>query len=78
MKNISSSGVKTFPEFEYYPTYDDADPNLMFAEGIDLSEQDNIPGIEIIRDDGFRIRHIRVRGSLVEAMATINEMDGLQ
>jgi uncharacterized protein YuzE len=49
---------------------------MIFAEGIDLGEQDNIPGIEILRDDN-RVKHIRVGGSPVEALSAMNEMDGL-
>jgi len=68
LKNISGQRIKTYPEFEYYQVYDETDPNLIFVEGIDLSEQGNTPkNVDILRDDGFRIRHIRVRGSPVKS-----------
>lgn len=72
--DISRTGVKTYSEFQYYPTYDLNDSDMVFIQGINPDEQ-SIPGVEILRDDN-RVRHIRVRGSLVEAMAALNEMDG--
>jgi hypothetical protein len=76
LRDISNTGVKTYPEFEYYQKYDENDSNMIFAEGIDLSEQGNTPkNVGILRDDGFRIRHIRVRGSPVEALSAMNKLD---
>ena len=78
LRDISNNKVKTYPEFSYYKVYDEADPNMLFAEGIDLSsEVDNVPrNVEIIRDD-HRVKHIQVKGSLVVAIAAMNEMDNV-
>ncbi len=37
--------------------------------GIDIGEQDSIPGVEVLRDDGFRHKHIRVKGLPTEVLA---------
>ena len=34
---------------------------MVFVEGIDIGEQDSIPGVEVLRDDGFRHEHIKVK-----------------
>lgn len=36
------------------PTYDTEDPNMVFVEGIDIGEQDSIPGVEVLRDDAHK------------------------
>jgi hypothetical protein len=75
LKDISELRVKTYPELSYYQTWDEEDPNMVFMEQIDLGEQ-NIPrNVEILRDD-HRVKHIRIRGSPVEALAAMNELDG--
>ena len=58
---------------------DENDPDMIFAEGIDPdADEDNIPSnIEVISDDG-RYKHIRVKGSPVEAMAAMRELDRRQ
>lgn len=58
-----------------YPTYDTEDLNMVFVKGIDIGEQDSIPGVEVLRDDGFRHKHIRVKGLPIEALSVMNEID---
>ena len=49
---------------------------MIFMQGIYPEEYDNTPGnVEIIRDEGFRNKHIRVRGSPIDAMAAMNRLD---
>lgn len=48
---------------------------MVFVEGIDIGEQDSIPGVEVLRDDGFRHKYIRVKGVLIEALSAMNEID---
>src|SRR5918996_5257647 len=77
IKNLSESKVKTFPELDKYPTYGENDIYMSFVQGIDPDEYDSIPrNVEVLRDDGFRIEHIRVRGLPTEALAAMNELDG--
>lgn len=78
LRDISSTRVKAYSEFQYYPTMDENDPDMIFIQGIDLSgvEDSTSGNVEILRDDQ-RVKHIRVRGSPVEAMASMNEIDGL-
>ncbi|HZD36653.1 MAG TPA: hypothetical protein VE130_15725 [Nitrososphaeraceae archaeon] len=72
LKCISSSGVKTYSEFQYYPVLDDNDPDMVFIQDINLEEQ-GLPGdIEILLDDGFGIKHIRVKGLPIEALSVMN------
>jgi hypothetical protein len=76
LKDTKELRVKTYPELSYYQTWDEEDPNTVFIESIDLGEQHNIPGnVAILRDD-HRVKHIRVKGSPVEAMAAMNQLDG--
>jgi len=45
LRDISSTRVKAYSEFQYYPKYDESDPDMIFADGIDLSGvQDSTPG----------------------------------
>ena len=75
IKNLSESKVKTFPELDKYPTYGENDIYMSFVQGIDPDEYDSIPrNVEVLRDDS-RVKHIRVKGSLVEALKTMNEID---
>ena len=77
LKNISSQRIRAYPEFEYYQEYDENDINTIFMQGIDADElgyQSSPKTVEILRDDN-RVKHIKVRGSLVEALAAMNEMD---
>lgn len=63
VKDIREPRVKTYPELDKYPVYDESDVYFPFGQGIDLDESDSVPGnVELLRDDG-RIKHIRVRGS---------------
>jgi hypothetical protein len=48
---------------------------MIFLQGIKTDKQNTIGNVEIRRDNGFRIKHTRVRGSLVELLSKINEMD---
>lgn len=75
IKDMSESKVKVYPELDRYPTYDTEDPNMVFVEGIDIGEQGSIPGVEVLRDDGFRHKHIRVKGLPIEALSSMNEID---
>lgn len=78
LKNISGHRIRTSPEFEYYQVYDENDINTIFMQGIDADEQGSIPrNVEMLRDDGFRIKHIRVKGLPTEALAAMRELDGL-
>jgi ribosomal protein L37AE/L43A len=77
LKNISNSGVKTYSEFQYYPVFDEDAPDMIFMQGINPDEQSSIPkNVEILRDDN-RVKHIQVKGSLVVAIAAMNEMDNV-
>lgn len=68
--------MKTFPELEKYPVYDENDVYMPFVQGIDLDEYDNVHrNIEILRDED-KVKHIRVKGSLIGALNTMNELDG--
>jgi len=75
IKDLNESKVKTYPELEKYPTFDERDVCLPFVEGIDPdADGDNISGnIEIVSDDGFRHKHIRVKGLPVEALSRISK-----
>jgi hypothetical protein len=75
IKDMSESKDKVYPELDRYPTYDTEDPNMVFVEGIDIGEQDSIPGVEVLRDDGFRHNHIRVKGLPIEALSAMIEID---
>ena len=78
LKNIRGQRIRTYPEFEYQVN-DENDINTIFMQGIDADElgYQSVPkNAEILRDDD-RVKHIKVRGSLVEALAAMNEMDGL-
>jgi hypothetical protein len=58
------------------PTYDESDVYLPFVQGIDIDEYDSVHrNIEILRDED-RVKHIRVKGSLIEVLKTMNELDG--
>jgi len=50
----------------------------MASAGFSLTApEQNSPGnIEIVRDDDFRIKHIKVKGLPTEALAAMNELDG--
>ena len=78
LKDISSTGVKTYPEFQYYPVFEEDGPAMIFMQGINPDEERSIPkNVVILRDDGFRNRHVKVRGSPVEAISVMNEMDNI-
>lgn len=63
--------MKTYPELDKYPIFEDNDIHMPFVQGIDPDEYDSVPGnVEVLRDD-CRIKHIHVKGSLVEALAAI-------
>ncbi|MGA7369411.1 MAG: hypothetical protein WBX01_09790 [Nitrososphaeraceae archaeon] len=67
------SGVKAYSEFQYYKVLDENDPDMIFIQGINPDEQGLPKNIEILKDDGIREKH--VRGSPVEVMAALNELD---
>lgn len=48
---------------------------MISSQGIKTDEQNTSGNVEIRRDNSFRIKHIRVRVSLVEVLSKINEMD---
>jgi hypothetical protein len=76
VKDISEPKVKVYPELDKYPTYDESDVYLPFVQGIDIDEYDSVHrNIEILRDED-RVKHIRVKGSLIEVLKTMNELDG--
>ena len=68
--------MKTFPELDKYPTYEENDIYMSVVQGIDPDEYDSIPrNVEELRDDGHH-KKIRVKGLPTEALAMMNEMDG--
>ena len=76
LKNINDSRVKAYPELDHYPTAEENDIWLPFVQGIDPDADEDIPNnIEVISDDGFRHKHIRVKGMPTEALAAMNELD---
>ena len=78
IKNIKDSRVGVYAELEHYHQLDDEDIYLPFVQGIDPDpDADNIPrNIEVVYDDSFRHKHIRVKGIPTEALSAMNEMDG--
>jgi hypothetical protein len=78
LKNINGQRIKAYPEFEYYQVYDENDIYTIFMQGIDadrLRYQSVPKNVEILRDDD-RVKHIRVRGTLVGALAAMNDLEG--
>ena len=75
LRDISGTKVKAYSEFQYYSAYDDNDSYMISLQGIKTDEQNTPGNVEIRRDNSFRIKHIRVRGSLVEVLSKISEMD---
>jgi hypothetical protein len=61
----------------YYPEYDENDPNLPFVHSIDV---DKLAGeaevVEVVKTSpDQRVKHIRVKGSPVEALSAMKEME---
>ncbi|MFY9965282.1 MAG: hypothetical protein WAK50_06045 [Nitrososphaeraceae archaeon] len=76
IKNVKDSKVRTFPELDHYPTYEENDIWLPFVEGINPDADGDISGnIEVVYDDDGRHKHIRVKGLPTEALAAMNELD---
>lgn len=68
IKDLNESKVKTYPELDKYPTAEENDPYTIFIQGVDPDADEYVPrNVEVLRDDG-RIKHIRVRGSPVQAL----------
>ena len=42
LKDISSTGVKTYPEFQYYPVFEEDGPGMIFMQGINPDEERSI------------------------------------
>jgi hypothetical protein len=53
---------------------DDNDPDMIFIQQINPDDRNTPGNVEILRDD-TRVKHIRVRGSPVEVLASMNELD---
>jgi len=75
VKDLSESKVRTYPELDRYPTYDESDVYLPFVEGINPDTDGDITSnIEVVYLDGLR-KHIRVKGLPTEALSIMNELD---
>jgi hypothetical protein len=62
---------------QHYPTAGEDDIWLPFVHGISPDDEENIPSnIEVIADDGHN-KHIRVKGSLAEALAAEFTVDNI-
>jgi len=73
LKSITDHKLMPHTALQYYPQYDDDDPNIPFVSAVDiddnLEEEDN-PDFQVTKSSSDnRVKFIKVRGSPADALA---------
>jgi DNA-directed RNA polymerase subunit RPC12/RpoP len=71
IKDLSTSKVRVWAELAHYPIYEENDPYLPFAEGIDMDDiVEEEKDIQLISSSpDLRIQKIRVKGDISKALS---------